>query len=500
MENLMLLIDNVNTIPGVENCSKSKSYFRQWVVSASFSLVIMLIGMSHGHTAILLQQINPISPQQTNLSTTMTSKGIRIENGEIFNRPELVIESKDMQSWIASVLVLFNSPSCWILAAIGKSIGRKPVLIASTTMFTVAWFVIVFADNACDLMVSRSAMSLSTGILAGLTSIYQGECSSPKVRPIFNAMQGISFSLGILSCHAVGVWYHWRTTALFCGLVAVIALGMCCILPESPVWLLHRGRFVDAIHSWTFLRGNREFDELESMYVDVQEEWTSQEKIDGKKPMWIKQFFSSTFLKPCGIIMALFTVLQLSGVGAVTFYCITMITEIVGESDAYKATLILDVLRLLSSIVLTLCMRVYSARMLTLCSAFSCSVFLIGLSLSIVFEIWRPYFSLVLLFSYEVSVIMGLTSLPWNFLSEFFSPDHKEIGVGLSTSYYYILFFVVVKSNFKLISLLQIWGTFLLFGCITACGTVVLYKILPDTKNKSLKEIELMFTNHGHRK
>lgn len=458
-------------------------YKRQWLTTINFILAVMLIGMAHGHSAILHQQFQN--------STVNVTQNVRIENGEIFKQPIIIVDSIDLQSWIASSMVLFMCPGCWILAAFSKKIGRKPILLFAVVLFLISWLIITFAHNAYHVIIGRSLSGLCMGILAGLSSVYQGEISIPKLRSTLNAVLAVSFSVGIELCHFVGTWFHWRTTAFFCCCITIITLVMNCRMPESPIWLLNKNKLPEAIHSWVFLRGIRDLDELKSMHITKSNKVLENVYSEKRK----NKFYETSFLKPLCILLALFTVTQMSGMGAVTFYCIQMITDISGPNYAYIPTLILDTFRLIAAIVLTVISSRYSTRTLTLCSAFSCSIFLICLSMSILFKFWNPWLALTFLFAFEAAVVMGLGPLPWTFCSEFFSVSHKDIGIGIVTSYNYLLFFMVVKMNPYLFILIKPWGTFLIYGCFTFISSIGLYFILPNTKNKSLKEIELMFSN-----
>lgn len=191
-------------------------------------------------------------------------------------------------------------------------------------------------------------------------------------------------------------------------------------------------------------------------------------------------------------MLVFFTVVQVSGMGAVMNYCTVMIRSIATEDRVNLGTLLLDTSRVISAISLSLVTKKYSSRTLSLYSGFVTASLLILLSTTILTQIWAPWSSLVLLFGYQAAV-MGSVALPWAFCSELFSSTHKAVAMGIVTSYNYLLFFVVLQVNPNLIVLLEPWGAFLVYGLLTLLGTLVLYFVLPDTRNKSLRDIELMF-------
>lgn len=124
---------------------------------------------------------------------------------------------------------------------------------------------------------------------------------------------------------------------------------------------------------------------------------------------------------------------------------------------------------------------------------FFTSIFLIALSLVVFLNFSNSWFALTLFFFYEAANITGIAILPWIYCGELFSTSQKEVGIGISTCYNYILCFLVLKFNLVLVLSLQPAGAFLFYGLLTLIGSIILYFILPDTRNKTLKEIEVMF-------
>lgn len=437
--------------------------------------------MAHGYSTILTNGLE--------LPTINGTYNMMIENGEIFRRPTIVVET-NVRSWIVSSMVLCMCPGCWILAVCGKVLGRKKVLISSVGLFLISWIILVFSSNVIHIFIARTLAGFSSGILMGLVSVYQGESTVPKLRATLNAVHSVCFALGILLSHALGTWFHWRTVAFFAAFISFITLFLNHYVPESPIWLMRKRRFRKAIQSWTYLRGIRDLDELKSMHVDILNDFSEKKN---KKKQFSNTFFSPGFLKPLSIMFAIFTVSQMSGLGVIIHYCIQIITGIAGPERAYIPTLIVDSFRFVSSIAMSILTDRYGIRTMILFSTFSTSFFLILLSLALLFNLWVPLSALMLLFAYEIVVVLGLSSLPWAFCSELFSGSYKEIGVGLSTSYNFLLFFIILKIKTDLFTTLQPWGAFLLFGIFTAVGLIILYFILPETRNKTLNEIELMF-------
>ena len=468
----------------IEDCRKSKIRLRQWVITINCCLMIMMMGMTHGYSTMLIQELKVSSNQSS-------SHNLKIENGEIFNRPKIEVESEGLQSWISSSILLFMCPGSWILAICSKFIGRKPFLTISVALFTCSWTIIAFSYDTFQILIGRSLCGFSMGIIHGLTYAYLGECTIPELRQTLSAVPSIFFSSGLELCHIVGTWYHWRTNAAFIALIGVITLCSISFLPESPVWLVNKKKIPQAIHSWNFVRGSN-LDELKSMYNHKTYDIDKNDSYDFSKG---NKFLKLNFLKPLGIILLIFTVSQLTGMKYVLYYCLQMMSEIAGRDKAYIGTLIFDTFRVVSALGLTLLIQKFSTRTILLYATLSCAVSLILLSVSIFYKIWTPWCSLTLIFLYEVTIAVGMGPLPWMFSGELFSTSTKGVGIGIVTSYHcFLSFFIVIMSPYIKMKL-DTWGTFFIYGVCTAFGSALLYLTVPNTKSKTLKEIEMMFSS-----
>ncbi|CAH2013861.1 unnamed protein product [Acanthoscelides obtectus] len=88
-----------------------------------------------------------------------------------------------------------------------------------------------------------------------LTMVFIGEISEPHLRGIFSSGPFASYSFGILLVYALGFLLPWREVAGLSAIPPITALAIYFFLPESPVWLVRRGRIEEARASMLWLRG-----------------------------------------------------------------------------------------------------------------------------------------------------------------------------------------------------------------------------------------------------
>lgn len=278
--------------------------------------------------------------------------------------------------------------------------------------------------------------------------------------------------------------------------------------PESPAWLAHKGLTEKAQKSFYWLRGSSEESkqELEQMLAIQKENITRVEEKNWKDR--VKELAAPEFWKPMGILLVFFISSQWAGVNAVNFYSVTFTKQTLGDTvNEYLATFIIDCIRLISSIIACILLRRIRRRRLALLGGFGSVIPLFILSAFIYFtRVFNIENSLKLaavpvtcLFAYIFFVTAGFVTLPWNLLGELLPMAKKSVGSGIASFVAYMSIFSVVKTMPAMFESLGTDGTFLVYGSMALLGTIFVYFCLPETKGKTLHEIEEYFKSSNKR-
>jgi len=329
------------------------------------------------------------------------------------------------------------------------------------------------------------------GLTGPASSVYIGETSDPKYRGFLLAAVSLAIAIGLFLSHLLGTFLAWETVAYISILMPLACIGLLVFVPESPVWLANKGHLKKAEDAFFWCRGHS-LEAVEELSALMQK----QSLMTHEKVSW-SHFKRPEFWKPLLIINIFFVTTQFAGVNAVAFYSVSIMKSTVGEGmDTYVAMMIIDTIRLMMSVVACILTKKYGRRLLTNISSVGTAVSLVGLSSFLYVSKMYPsiaHFSAIplgTLIGYIVFVTVGLVPLPWAMTGEVFPQSLRGVGSGISTSINFLAFFLVVKTNPAMNNYMQPYGTFLTYGCAALIGGVVLYLFLPETKGKTLQQIE----------
>ncbi|CAH2061115.1 unnamed protein product, partial [Iphiclides podalirius] len=445
--------------------------WNQTLAASAAILMTFTSGLTSGYSAILLPQLK---------------------------QPGSVIPwDENTASWIAAMAALPMAPGCLISGWMMEKCGRRLSHFIVCAPLLLGWIFIACANNLTLMLVGRFLTGLCVGLLGPVGPVYIGETSEPKFRGIFLAAVSLAIAVGIFVAHLIGTFLTWQWTAVICCLFPVLSVLLLCAVPESPTWLICKGQMDKGVTSYHWLRGYSDEAKAELQAIIDKRRAVDNQPI----PTWrekLSNLKSPELLKPLAIMIIFFITCQFSGNNAVAFYSIEIVEKAVGKGiDHYVAMLVIDALRVVMSVVACVVCKQYGRRPLCFISGVWTALSMIALGSFLHWTGGEPtnlsWLPLSCLMVYICAISIGLVPLPWMMCGELFPTRVRGLGSGISSATTFLAFFVVVKTAPGMMSTLGDAVTFLFYGSVAFVGTCAMYFILPETKGKSLQEIEDKF-------
>ncbi|XP_047103141.1 facilitated trehalose transporter Tret1-like [Schistocerca piceifrons] len=420
-------------------------------------------------------------------------------------------------AWIASMLPLGATLGSLLVALfLVESLGRKGCILAMGALFTVSWLLIGLAQltkyPAIMMYVGRFVGGLAAGGLTIVVPIYSEEVTVKEVRGRVGVFFDLSVNAGIVLSYVAGglapqphPWLAWM-----CAALPLLHVALLCRMPESPVFLLRRGRDEAALSSLRWLRyGHKEGD------YDVSEEFDSlkaaicAEKKEIEQPP-IYTITTQTSVLDCeltedlkkrvrwisaGIILGLMFFRPLSGINTVTFYSAPIFQEAGSPLSPNNSSMIIGAVLLTSNTTASRLVDHVGRRALLLVSlggiVISYTLLVAYFYLKTVYPdieltaSWVPLLSLIL---FVVSFSLGMGPLPWLIMAELLPVENKK-GSALYVSLTWLLSFLITNFFSDAVDTVGSIPTYLFFLVANVLAIAFVVPFVPETKGKSRETI-----------
>lgn len=410
------------------------------------------------------------------------------------------------ESWIASMSSIGTPIGCLLSGYMMDLLGRKRSLIITEIPALLGWILITFAVDVRMIYAGRFFVGLGSGMVGAPARVYTSEVAQPHLRGMLTALASVGVSTGVLIEYTLGSILPWKICAGISGLVPLLALMLMFLFPETPSYLISRSKPAEAREALQKFRGSTyNLDREMETLVNFSNK-NNIKRLTGPREI-LSAIVKPNALKPYTLLFLYFLIYQWSGTNAITFYAVDIFKESGAGIDENIATVALGVVRVLSTIAACVLCRRCGRRPLTMISSVGCGLSMIGLGAYIWLLVqWKTegippmwtWVPVVCIFAYTITCTLGFLVIPWVMIGEVYPVAVRGIVGGLTTMTAHCFVFMVVKTYPLLCNAITRHGTFLMYGFISLIGTIYFYVCLPETKNKSLQEIEDYFSGRSN--
>lgn len=395
------------------------------------------------------------------------------------------------------------------------SIGRRYTIVLAAATFLIGAILMGLAPSYPFLMAGRVVAGIGVGYSLMIGPVYTAEISPALTRGFLSSLPEVFINIGILlgyvSNYALsGLPEHlnWR---LMLGLAALpalaVALGVV-VMPESPRWLVMKRRFAEARivlmkTSDSELEADMRLAEMAKApeTLELQEEPSSSG--------WHGQGVWKELLRPSRpirrILIAAVGVnffMQASGNDAVVYYSPEIFKDagIHDRKQQVGVTIIMGIAKTSFVFVSALFLDHFGRRPLLLLGSIGMAISSAGLGLGSKYlqnsydkPTWAIALCVVAVCADVSFFSIGLGPITWVYSSEIFPMRLRAQGSSLAISVNRLVSGIVSMSFLSISRKTTFGGMFFVLSGIMVIGTVFFYFFLPETKGKSLEEIEILF-------
>jgi len=409
--------------------------------------------------------------------------------------PELrekgLLTTVDEESWFGSLTPIGSLIGALIGGFVTHTYGRKLSIMILCIPLSLGWVAIIAADHVAWLYVGRILTGIAQGMTSLVASVYVSEVSSSNARGFLGTMNQIATALGVLVAYVITFGLDYRWMSVFGAANAALVAAIIAFMPESPRWLVSKGRTDEAVDNFTALRGcPLEISRVVMTRLD--EELAKQ-----KKSLGLRETLKPEIMKPFGVAFTAMLFQQLTGVHVLLFYT-SQIFMSVGFPDEKVATAIMGVVMVLGYLATPWLIEKTGRRVMLSISGLG--VFtgagVLGLTFYLLHEDSEAnvaYFALIAAVVHMASYSMGFGPLPWLLMGELIPLQARASVGGLATGLTWTMTFIETKSFLPLCDVIGNYGAFWIFGVSSLIAVVYANTLLPETKGKTLEEIETYF-------
>lgn len=378
-------------------------------------------------------------------------------------------------------------------ARLADRLGRRGLVLVSGVVFGIGCAVASVAPNLEVIIAGRLVMGLAVGALSMTVPIYLSEIAPARTRGALSGLNQLMISSGILVAYLINLALNghgqWRIAFAFALVPAIALVVGVYFQPESPRWLMKKGH-EDEARAILARRGDEA--DVESQLAEIRTVLGNVVTRQGVGALLSNRRLRRVLLVGVGVAF----LQQVIGINTIIYYAPTILKELgFADSAALLANAGLGALTVLVTVIMLLLVDRIGRRRPLIFGALGMAICMVALGM-VSFAAgnnaasgtggWIAIASLAL---FKVCFSLSWGGMAWILLGEVFPLNVRETAMSVATfanwtgNLFVGLFFPVLLGLGK-------GQVFFLFALIGVIAFLFAVSIVPETKGKSLEQIE----------
>ncbi|QKX60260.1 uncharacterized protein TRUGW13939_07403 [Talaromyces rugulosus] len=433
------------------------------------------------------------------------------------------------KGWLTSILELGAWFGTLYSGFLAETLSRKHAILINTVVFIVGVII------QCTGVTSAGANSILAGRFITGMGVDNAECAPPEIRGLLVGLQQFSIEFGIM----ISFWIDYGTNYIggtgdgqsdaawlvpLCLQLApaiLLFVGMI-FMPYSPRWLVHHGREEEARKVIAQLRGDRNDEAVELEFLEIKAQSLFEKRSIAEKFPHLSepsamntaklQFVAigslfKTMPMFRRVIVATMTMFfqQWTGINAVLYYAPTIFAALGMSTNTTSllATGVVGIVMFVTTIPMMLYVDKIGRKSVLISGAIAMAV--CHLIIAVIFaknqHQWPTHQSagwaaVVMVWLFAANFGWSWGPCAWIIVAEVWPLSARPYGIALGASANWMNNFIVGQVTPDMITGMA-YGTFIFFGLITLLGSVFVWVFVPETKQLTLEEMDVIFGSQG---
>lgn len=408
-----------------------------------------------------------------------------------------------MEGWYVSSALLGSIGGVAISGKLGDRLGRKKVMLLSAFLFAASAIGCAFTPDAFILIIFRLTGGIAIGVASVICPMYIAELAPSHLRGKLVSFYQLAITIGILvayfsnaviqkssaeSATTLG-WMHliftqeiWRGMFAIGIIPAFVFLLMIILIPESPRWLALKNRTKEAENVLIKI-SDAEYAKAEMEGIQKSFEDTSAAKLG--------DLFKGNLKKPIIIGILLSALSQFSGINAIIYYGPSILEKAGFKlGDALGGQVTIGIVSMLFTFVAIYFIDRAGRKPLLLWGIGGAVISLLLTSVLFAINISGGWPVLIAVIIFIACFAFSFGPVTWVVISEIFPTKIRSEAVAISTMSLWVANWIVGQFFPLLLQGAGASFTFLVFAIFSAFAFYLSWKKIPETKGRSLEDIE----------
>lgn len=388
-----------------------------------------------------------------------------------------------------------------VIGAIGSGklsdyLGRRKMIIINAIIFAAGALGCAYATSIQMLIAMRILVGIAIGITSYVVPMYIAEISPAAHRGTLVTLNQLMITIGLLVSYITDYLFSnnadpasWRPMFLIGVVPSIVLLTGMIFLPETSRWLISKNRYAEGKKVLMSMEPPESAEKtLREIEADLAAERNAPKGANGILQPW---------LRPALIItVGIFFFQQFSGVNTIIYYSpiIFKMAGITGNAASILPAIVIGIVNVIACGISVFFLDKAGRRKLYMIGIYGMipSLALAGLCFFLKDRLGSSliYLSVSSIICFIFFINISLSPLGWLLISEIYPINVRGLGMSIGSLSHWGFNAIIAFTFLRLVNGIGVAGTFWLYSAVCILGLIWGYFYIPETKGKSLEEIE----------